>query len=637
MWIVKNSASLLEKLKNERITKATHISTWDFSTLYTTIPQQELKDRICKLIDKAFDRPEIHYLNISPFRTYFSDTPSEKENYVAWNVSQMRQAFCFLIDNIYVKFGDDIFKQTLGIPMGTDCAPVVADLFLHTYEYDFLERLTKKKQLHIAKKFNLTFRYIDDLVSINNEVFEDYISEIYQTKTSNLELKKTTESDNEASYLDLMMSITPDKKLESSLYDKRDQFDFRIVNFPHLDSNIPVKPAYGVYNSQLVRYARACTHYKDFLTRHRLLVIKLMSQGYQQKFLKRNFMSFFDDHKDLISKYDVAVTVHIKEGIFNVFESSAVSVQTRQISSTSVIQNSLPTSSTSWTPNGLRNLGNSCYLNAVLQCIFKCETVTRFLKWSKNARSDMLIQSLFGIMEGEKEIGEFHDILITAEVFFDQLGSQQDAHEALLYLLNILHLRTKVDQREELGLSQELSQSFQLVTSAVTSTFHGSYRVSTECSQCQKRNTSVEAFQEISIECTNEVVSGIKNSLVEKIQKVCQSCSRNVHHCIRKTVWQQPRITIVRINRFKQTSRGRVSKNHSQVCASEHLHFDGFKAKLIGIVSHKGSSSSSGHYVSYISIDSIWYRCIDEHIAEARFSDFSDSIESYILFYQMEN
>ena len=270
----------------------------------------------------------------------------------------MCEAFHFLIDNIYVKFGDEIFHQTLGIPMGTDCAPVVADLFLHTYEYDFLQKLTTKKQLHIAKKFNLTFRYIDDLISINNEVFEDYISEIYQTKTSNLELKKTTESDNEASYLDLMVSITRDGQLEFRLYDKRDQFNFTIVNFPFLDSNIPVKPAYGVYNSQLVRYTRACTHYKDFLMRHRLLVIKLMSQGYQQKFLKRNFISFFKEHSELISKYDLPAAVHIKEAIY--FESSAASVTSQQVTSTSVIQNSIP-ASTSWTPNGLRNLGNSSF------------------------------------------------------------------------------------------------------------------------------------------------------------------------------------------------------------------------------------------------------------------------------------
>ena len=175
-----------------------------------------------------------------------------------------------------------------------------------------------------------------------------------------------------------------------------------------------------------------------------------------------------------------------------------------------------------------------------------------------------------------------------------------------------------------------------MLTSAVTSTFHGAYKVSSECSQCKKRNTSVETFQEISIECMREVGSGIKNSLVEKVQKLCWSCSCNVHHYITKTVWQQPRITIVRVNRFKQMSRGRISKNHRHVLANEHLQFEGFKAKLIGVVSHKGSSSLSGHYVSYISIDSNWYRCSDEQIARIGFSEFSHSMESYILFYQME-
>ena len=83
MWIVKNSASLLEKLKKENI-KATHISTWDFSTLYTTIPQEELKNRICRLIKQSF-REGMYYINISPFRTYFSAEASTKAYMIQTN------------------------------------------------------------------------------------------------------------------------------------------------------------------------------------------------------------------------------------------------------------------------------------------------------------------------------------------------------------------------------------------------------------------------------------------------------------------------------------------------------------------------------------------------------------------------
>ncbi len=190
---------------------------------------------------------------------FFSVKPYKKPGYVAWIQTEFIQAFTFLIDNIYVKFGDNIYHQTLGIPMGTDCAPLLADLYLYTYEYDFLDSLTKSKKLHLAKTFNFTFRYIDDLISINYKHFNTHISDIYPPE---LELKETTESTTTVSYHDLLVDI--DSFLTFKLFDKRDYFNFPIVNFPHLDSNIPVKPAYGVYVSQLIRCFRACTYYSDF-------------------------------------------------------------------------------------------------------------------------------------------------------------------------------------------------------------------------------------------------------------------------------------------------------------------------------------------------------------------------------------
>ena len=84
----------------------------------------------------------------------------------------------FLIDNIYVNFGDSIFRQTIGIPMGTNCAPLLANLYLFYYEYKFLEQLQKGKNFH-SKHFKFTFRFIDDLLSINNKHFREYISQIY--------------------------------------------------------------------------------------------------------------------------------------------------------------------------------------------------------------------------------------------------------------------------------------------------------------------------------------------------------------------------------------------------------------------------------------------------------------------------
>ena len=108
-----------------------------------------------------------------------------------------------------------------------------------------------------------------------------------------LEIKDTTESFHSASYLDLYLEIDKNRNLCARLYDKCDDFDFPIVNFPFLDSNIPASPAYGVFISQLIRYARACTTYKDFLSRGSLLTVRLLQQGYQHSRLKACLKKFY--------------------------------------------------------------------------------------------------------------------------------------------------------------------------------------------------------------------------------------------------------------------------------------------------------------------------------------------------------
>ena len=82
---------------------------------------------------------------------------------------------------------------------------------------------------------------------------------------ADLEIKKTTESITSVSYFDLLLSIERDGQLRTSLYDKRDDFNFHITNFPFLSSNIPSSPAYGVFISQLIRYARTCSSYGCFI------------------------------------------------------------------------------------------------------------------------------------------------------------------------------------------------------------------------------------------------------------------------------------------------------------------------------------------------------------------------------------
>ncbi|KAK3086896.1 hypothetical protein FSP39_025078 [Pinctada imbricata] len=123
-----------------------------------------------------------------------------------------------------------------------------------------------------------------------------------------LEVKETTETNNSASYLDIMLSYDTDGHMNTSLYDKRDDFNFSITNFPFLSSNIPSSPAYGVFISQLIRYARASTKYTDFVLRARRLSDKLLSQGYVCDRLTSSLRKFYGRYGELVIHYDVPLS-----------------------------------------------------------------------------------------------------------------------------------------------------------------------------------------------------------------------------------------------------------------------------------------------------------------------------------------
>ena len=120
-----------------------------------------------------------------------------------------------------------------------------------------------------------------------------------------LEIKDTTERPTSNSYLDLLLSIGRDGQLHTSVYNKRDYFNFHITNFPFLSSNLPSSLAYGVFISHHIRCARACSSYESFILRARRLSIKLHKQGYLVERLKFSFRKFYGRYRDLIQQYEV--------------------------------------------------------------------------------------------------------------------------------------------------------------------------------------------------------------------------------------------------------------------------------------------------------------------------------------------
>ena len=152
------------------------LSTYDFSTLYTTLPHHLMKD----LINRTFVRENTQYLACNEECAFF--TSDVYNNHNLWSCQKVCDALVYRLDNIFIGLGTKLYRQTIGIPMGTNCAPLVADLFLFCYKRDFMKSLSREYQAEIIEAFNSTSRYLDDLLNIDKIYFDQMVDRIYPTE-----------------------------------------------------------------------------------------------------------------------------------------------------------------------------------------------------------------------------------------------------------------------------------------------------------------------------------------------------------------------------------------------------------------------------------------------------------------------
>ena len=196
MWIINNSLDVIRALEEKQLS-LNHVSTWDFSTLYTSLLHAQLKKQLHDLLERVLNTKGKSFIATNNFRTFWANDKTSTR-YTYFSCRELGLAIDFLIDNIYVRFGSSVFRQVIGIPMGTNSAPLLADLFL----------------------------------------------------------------DN---------------------------------------------PAYGVYISQLVRYARICTSKVDFVNRLRGLSLRLRQQGFETNRLQNSLTKFVNRHGFIVEKYGAAL------------------------------------------------------------------------------------------------------------------------------------------------------------------------------------------------------------------------------------------------------------------------------------------------------------------------------------------
>ena len=161
-----------------------------------------IRNQLVDLIENTFRREEVLYLACNEERAYFAS--EEHKKYDLWSCQKVTDALIYLRDNIYIRFGSKLYRQNVGIPMGTNCAPLVADLFLFCYERDFMKSLTKEKRYYLIDAFNSTSRCLDDLLNIDSVRFGHMVRRVCP---AGLQLNKANVSDTVSAFLDLNLSI----------------------------------------------------------------------------------------------------------------------------------------------------------------------------------------------------------------------------------------------------------------------------------------------------------------------------------------------------------------------------------------------------------------------------------------------
>jgi hypothetical protein len=314
-----------------------HLYTGDFSEMYTNIPHEDLRDQIHWSCSVAWEyessegketRIRVKRSRNNTFeaewRTARMFAPDSDES---WHLTldDVIRLVRFLVDNTFVCNGGRVRRQTVGLPMGTNCAPPLANLYLFAYEARFIDRLCNTGQIAIARSFHTTFRLIDDVLSLDNKCVEDYVivdaPEDLDGRTVGgiypeaLKLNSTSVSSKKVHFLGMTIKYIKGN-LVTDVFDKRRNFPYYVIRYPHMDSVIPSNIPYGVFTGLLYTRYRICNFVKQFITSSTEAANILIRQGCVKLRLKRLFRAFLTKQSPLRWKLSIpAVCRQFESGL----------------------------------------------------------------------------------------------------------------------------------------------------------------------------------------------------------------------------------------------------------------------------------------------------------------------------------
>ncbi len=312
-WITDNNLKILKTINNLNLQnnfKSVH--TFDFTTLYTCLEHQEITKWLERFLDSAFKNTNksicLHEHSANWCWTNRTGTLVNKD--------QILILINWLISNTYFSCGDLVVKQDVGIPMGTDCAPDIANITLGSMEFKFVNTLLKTN-LTDCKKLRYTYRYLDDITCLNDGgFFEKHYGSIYP---DSLQLVKMNNTPSGADVLDIQISAK-NGLASTTVFDKRKSFPFATTKFPHITSNISGSVNQNVFNNQINRFLTICNSYEDFILNMKELWLGMVGKGHNSRTLhkwfirswnKRNQWGGFPSHQPLLTAKKVLLDIHV--------------------------------------------------------------------------------------------------------------------------------------------------------------------------------------------------------------------------------------------------------------------------------------------------------------------------------------
>jgi hypothetical protein len=279
------------------------LATYDFSTMYTTLDLDDHIKSVGNAVNEAFGTHQQLYVtydksqqkHIARWPDPRLRTRDEESSY--FSAADVKNLVQLLVKNTYIQNGQCIKQQILGIPIGTNPAPSLANLHLYDYESKFMDDLMKK-DLTKAQQFIGTWRLIDDILSVDNPLLEKHLK-ITSSDTvppeplypDYLELNKTTSNNHEADFLGMEIKRTMGT-YEVKVAPSKKRFPYPRINYPSLNGNFPAVLGYGVYTGQLFRFSRICTRASTFLEASLDMAKHLLGKAYAAGRLSRAFDSF---------------------------------------------------------------------------------------------------------------------------------------------------------------------------------------------------------------------------------------------------------------------------------------------------------------------------------------------------------